>query len=239
MSLHAKSGETDAIVIIKAAPQATAKHGETVCCAGVDLQGQWLRLYPIAFRTLEEGQKFGRWDRVRFRWRRPTDDQRLESRRVDQHSLEIVGSLRQPEREKFLAALVVTGLDAERSAGRSLALLKAETLAFYVEPRSAEELGAEAAKFSGLRNQLDLFNTKSVVPYQPCPYRFKYRYGLTMDCATARAKTGRWRLRTFTGPSATERRKRSRRCVGCSAKSILGKGCCSQWGRTLCTQILG
>mgnify|MGYP001164685269 CR=1 FL=1 len=176
MSLHAKSGETDAIVIIKAAPQVAAMHGETVCCAGIDLQGQWLRLYPIAFRTLDEGQKFGRWDRVRFRWRRPTDDQRVESRRVDQDSLEIVGSLRPPEREKFLAALVVTGLDAERRAGRSLALLKAEILEFRVEPRPTGELSAEAEKFAGLRNQLDLFNTKSVVPYQPCPYRFKYRY---------------------------------------------------------------
>ena len=42
--------ETEVIVIIKAAPQVGEKHGETVCCAGIDLEGKWLRLYP---RTIQ------------------------------------------------------------------------------------------------------------------------------------------------------------------------------------------
>jgi hypothetical protein len=53
-----RSGETDAIVIIKAAPQVGQRHGETVCCAGIDLAGNCLRLYPVSFRTLDDGQKF-------------------------------------------------------------------------------------------------------------------------------------------------------------------------------------
>ncbi len=83
-----RSGETEAIVIIKAAPQVGQQHGETVCCAGINLEGDWLRLYPISFRTLNQGQKFGRWDHVKFKWRRPNDDLRIESRRVDQDRLE-------------------------------------------------------------------------------------------------------------------------------------------------------
>ncbi|MCY4190050.1 MAG: hypothetical protein OXD42_01755 [Rhodospirillaceae bacterium] len=31
-------------------------------------------------------------------------------------------------------------------------------------------------KFDALRAQPDLFNTKPIIPYKPCPYRFKYRY---------------------------------------------------------------
>ena len=120
-----RSGETEAIVIIKAAPQAGRRHGETVCCAGIDLQGDWLRLYPISFRRLDQGQKFGRWNRVKFKWRRPIDDRRIESRRVDQESLEIVGTLKKAERERFLANSIVTSLDKEREEERSLALLKA------------------------------------------------------------------------------------------------------------------
>ena len=68
---NSRSGETEAIVIIKAAPQAGQRHGETVCCAGIDLRGNWLRLYPVSFRTLDEGQKFGRWERIRFKWKLP------------------------------------------------------------------------------------------------------------------------------------------------------------------------
>ena len=55
-----RSGETEAIVLIKAAPHASQKHGETVCCAVIDLEGNWLRLYPVSFRHLDDAQKFGR-----------------------------------------------------------------------------------------------------------------------------------------------------------------------------------
>lgn len=171
-----RSGDTEAIVIIKAAPQVGQRHGETVCCAGIDLQGNWLRLYPISFRTLDDGQKFGRWDRIWFRWRRPNDDPRIESRRVDQDTLQIVGELKKSERERFLSSAIVTGLDAERQAGRSLALLKAEVIEFKSEKKDGAELRKEAEKFAALRAQPDLFNTKPIIPYEPCPYRFKYRY---------------------------------------------------------------
>src|SRR5579862_8099417 len=120
-----RSGETEVVVIVKAAPQVGQRHGETVCCAGIDLYGNWLRLYPVSFRTLDDGQKFGRWDRIRFKWRTPTDDARTESRRVDQDSISIVGTLKRAERERFLAKLITTSLDQERQNGRSLALLKA------------------------------------------------------------------------------------------------------------------
>lgn len=119
-NLPTRSGETEAIVIVKAAPQVGHRHGETVCCAGIDLEGNWLRLYPISFRTLEDGQKFRRWDRIRFRWRRPTDDMRSESRRVDQGSLQIVGALKESERAQFLSPMIVTSLNEERAARRSL-----------------------------------------------------------------------------------------------------------------------
>lgn len=169
------SGSTEAIVIIKAAPQVGQRHGETVCCAGIDLYGHWLRLYPVSFRALEGGQKFGRWDRIKFKWRRPNDDPRPESRRVDQQSIEIVGDLKSSERGKFLANSIVTSLSREREAGRSLALLKPEILEFKSERKSQSDINTEVRRFDELRAQADLF-AKQVTPYQPCPYRFKYRY---------------------------------------------------------------
>lgn len=171
-----RSGESEAIVIVKAAPQVGQRHGETVCCAGIDLEGNWLRLYPISFRTLEEGQRFGRWDRIRFRWRRPKDDGRMESRRVNQASLQIVGKLRKSERERVLSRLIVTGLNEERRAGRSFALLRAEFISFAVERKSDDELEKEARVFEEIRNQPDLFYAKHVIPYKPCPFKFKYRH---------------------------------------------------------------
>lgn len=90
---------------------------------------------------------------MKFKWRLPNDDCRIESRRVDQDSLEIVGKLREAERERFLAKSIVTSLDREREEGRSLALLRADILAFKAEEKSAEEVARETAKFEALRAQ--------------------------------------------------------------------------------------
>ncbi len=171
-----RSGEADAIILIKAAPQIGLRHGETVCCAGIGLDGRWLRLYPVSFRTLDDAQKFGRWDRVHFKWRKPNDDQRIESLRVDQDSISITGTLKPSERERFLGGLIATSLESERSRGKSLALLKAHNFEFKIEKRSAAEIAADQTRFTALHAQKDLFNTKTMIPYTPCPYRFKYKY---------------------------------------------------------------
>lgn len=173
------TGKSEAIVIIKAAPQVGQKHGETVCCAAIDLYGNWLRLYPVAFRSLEVAKKFKRWDRIKFTWRRPRDDSRIESRRVDHQSLRIVGQLRKSERQKFLAPLITTSLHKERAAGRSLALLKAEIQEFFWEKKEASELALEKKKFREALSQADMFHTRPLLPYEPAPYRFKYRYETT------------------------------------------------------------
>jgi hypothetical protein len=176
MELQPSSGSTEIVVIVKAAPQVGRRHGETVCCAGIDLYGNWLRLYPVSFRTLDQGRKFGRWDRIKFKWRRPSDDPRIESRRVDQQSIEIVGELKPAERETFLAKSIVTSLTRERKVGRSFALLKPEILGFNVERKTDVELSEEQRRFAALHAQADLFNTKPIIPYNPCPYQFRYKY---------------------------------------------------------------
>ena len=173
-----RSRESECVILVKAAPQAGQKHGEVVCCAGMDRDGNWLRLYPVSFKSLEEGQKFARWDRIQFNWRFSPGDSRSESRRVDQHTIRIVGQMKQPERSRFLAKSSVTSLDRELAAGRSLALLRAEISEFLIERKNAVEVEAERTRFNEMRSRAaqDLFNTAPMIPHTPCPYRFKYRY---------------------------------------------------------------
>jgi hypothetical protein len=75
----AAEGTSEAIIFVKASPQVGKRHGETVCCAGVNDKGEWVRLYPINFRTLDQARQFRRWDRICFRWkgRRMTADPRV------------------------------------------------------------------------------------------------------------------------------------------------------------------
>jgi hypothetical protein len=170
--------EDEAFVIVKAAPRASHQHGETVCCAAIDRNGSWVRLYPVSFRYLEERQKFQRWDRVRYRWRRPRtiSDQRAESRRIDDRSIEVLGSLPERQRHPLINRSAVTSLRAESEAGRSLAMLRAEIFEFWPERRSSDEVAREVANRAAIRLQGDMFSISENVSADASPYMFKYKY---------------------------------------------------------------
>jgi hypothetical protein len=170
------SGTAEAVVLIKAAPVIGTKHGETVCCAGLDLYGNWLRMYPISFRVLEDRKKFTRWDRVKFQWTLPTNDQRVESRRVNNQTLEITGKMKARERAAFLRKHIVKSLTKERETGRSLALLQPEIVDFRIVKKSTEALASQQREIDQFHAQDDMFLAKPAVPVKACPYEFKYRY---------------------------------------------------------------
>lgn len=170
--------EDEAFIIVKASPRASRSYGVTVCIAAIDHNGAWVRLYPISFRDLTDAQKFGRWDRIRYRWRKPTSsaDRRTESRRVDQGSIVITGKLKERDRHSFLNRAAVRSLRAEREQGRSLAVLNCEVIEFRHERRSVAEMEAQRAVYDGLRQQKDLFALRNLIPREACPYIFKYQY---------------------------------------------------------------
>jgi hypothetical protein len=168
----------EAFIIVKAAPRASPKYGETVCIAAIDHNGCWIRLYPVSFRDLSDAQKFGRWDRISYRWRKPAvaADKRSESRRVDQGSIVITGKLKERDRHSFLNRAAVTSLKAERAQGRSLAVLNCEVLDFWHERQSAEEMEKQRAVYEGMRRQDNFFSQMSLIPHEVCSHVFRYRY---------------------------------------------------------------
>jgi hypothetical protein len=170
--------EDEAFILVKAAPRRSETFGETVCCAGLDRQGRWVRLYPVSFRLLEDAQRFKRWDHIKYRWSKPktSKDVRSESRRVDPNSVEILHQLRPADRNPLVARCAVTSLQREQDAGRSLALLKADVLDFWYLPRTEAELDKQEQVLKHLRDQTDLFAPASLIPARTCPYSFHYRY---------------------------------------------------------------
>ncbi len=172
-----KDGSDRAVVLVKAAPQVGARHGETVCCAGISVNTrEWLRLYPINFRQLEKKQQFNRWDIIEFHWRRPRDDTRIESRRITNETIEVVGSLKKTERLRFLTPHEVTGLDECDRQGKSLALLRPCDPKFIVEKKTQTDIEEEKAVSEEYFRQMSLFQSDATTPIEPCPFRFKYQY---------------------------------------------------------------
>jgi hypothetical protein len=54
-------------ILVKAFPQPSKAHEETVCCAGISEDGtELLRLFPIRFRRLPKEHQFDRFDLVQM-----------------------------------------------------------------------------------------------------------------------------------------------------------------------------
>jgi hypothetical protein len=177
-SEFAKSGTSRAVILVKAAPQASGSHGETVCVAALDEYGNWHRLYPVNFRELKPEQRFGRWDNIEFKWRLPevAKDRRVESKRVEQDSVRIIGTLKPKGRQQFLERAIIESPAAAYKSGRSLALVRPRNPVFKYRRRTAEEMEKVLKGYEEINASPSLFGTTTIVPREPAPFEFSYEY---------------------------------------------------------------
>lgn len=162
-------------VLVKALPQRSARHGETVCCAGVTVHGQWKRLYPVRFRHLDDEKIFRRWDFVSFRYGRPPSDSRAESCRVYEESIVVDGRLAKSERADFLEPLVMPSVKAVIAAGRSLALIRPIEPRFFYRSKSRADLEDERQAYRDAVAQKLMFD-EDLTAMEPTPYELKFRF---------------------------------------------------------------
>lgn len=50
------------LIAVKTYPVPSKKYIETVCTAGFDETGEWIRIYPIPFRLLYKGQQYKKYN---------------------------------------------------------------------------------------------------------------------------------------------------------------------------------
>lgn len=173
-----RSGEVEATILVKALPQVSESHGETVCVAAMDDNRNWYRFYPVAFRQLDDAKKFKRWHRIKVKARLPSSqrDNRLESRNVDQDSIRLLGTMNRERRSAFIEPAIVNSTKQERLLGRSLALIRPDTPEFFSRRRTDEEIIKRLSMYERLLASPDMFAAKSVIPMKPAPFAFGYRY---------------------------------------------------------------
>ena len=115
------------LVTVKAAPEPSRTYIDTVCVAGVRIDGgerSWVRLYPVPFRHLSSGQRFKKYDVIEVETTTAKHDSRRESRRPVWESLRVTGNLKEKAaRERVLAAMtgptmcdLLAGIDTDRDA---------------------------------------------------------------------------------------------------------------------------
>lgn len=176
--------EEDILVTVRAYPNPSKGSVETSCVAGITLDGQPRRLYPIPDRLMSYEDRFKKYDVVRVRIRRPSKDRRPESRRVNfdvpirqigrieshgnwQERDELVKPFRVDSMEEIA---IKPGADAKHS--RSLALIR---------PASIERLKITPTERSdwtdaerSILGQQVLLPNHPYVPLEYIPYKFRY-----------------------------------------------------------------
>jgi len=162
-------------ILVKALPQPSVKHGETVCCAGLTAEGEWKRLYPVRFRHLSGESSFKRWDWVEFNYRKPTRDARGESCHVFEDTIRVDGHLRKEGRGPLLVRALQPSIEAAASAGCSLAVIRPTNTKFSHRRKSSADLAEEKAAFERAARQKS-FLDDDLRALQPTPYEFNFSF---------------------------------------------------------------
>ena len=171
-------------ILVKAFPQPSTKHEETVCCAGVTEDGQeLLRLYPIRYRRLPKGDQFDRFDLVEMTTTKAPSDTRPESYRVDENSIKLIqhGGISEEAKVKLWRPFVVPSIgiliEENKTAGRSLGIIRPqpENIKFII--KEAKDSNAEDQEVADLvfHEQVSLLENP-LKPLVKPKYSFSYQF---------------------------------------------------------------
>lgn len=172
------------LIVVKTYPNPSQRYGETVCCAGIDMATrQWVRIYPVNFRRLA-ASKFRKYQVIECRWRPPTDDHRPESRRVDQDSIELIGSPLSTkagwrERLRWLPPLhesLETVNGEHRASGISLAVIRPKRVDRLIIDDAPPWNEKKMAVVRQKRLNLGEDDSPELRELERLPYTFRYRF---------------------------------------------------------------
>lgn len=189
MAASSQIHEANVLPLVKAYPNLSRKYGEVSCIAGLDLDtGRWIRLYPVPFRSLEDKQKFRKYEPIRARVRRRREDRRPESWRVDADSIERTAPVISADRgwearrsivEPAIGESMCAIRRARQEIGTSLGMFRVRDVSELVieeverDPQKSEMAEAWAAQGSILAAG-ELQQQRKAL--EQIPFRFQYRY---------------------------------------------------------------
>ncbi|PKL28539.1 MAG: hypothetical protein CVV46_06075 [Spirochaetae bacterium HGW-Spirochaetae-2] len=182
------------LITVKTYPIPANKYIETVCTAGITEDGDWIRIYPIKFRMLEQEKQFKKyeWIEVEVEKRSGKLDRRPESYRCNIDSLKIVGKVETggvhwPFRRDLCLKNVYKSMklllvDADpKGTCTSLAVFKPKKIKeFTISSIDTKKLDSKKeAILERLSLQQDLFSNDIPAYWKMArsiPYRFGYKF---------------------------------------------------------------
>ena len=171
-------------ILVKAFPQHSQKHEETVCCAGITEDGkQMLRLFPIRFRRLPREHQFNRFDLVEMTATKASDP-RPESFRVDEGSIRLIEADKLSDTAKvrlwqpFISSSLKQLHAENRASNRSLGIIRPDpgSLKFIVKPDKDADAEDQQIADQVLQVQQGSLLEAPLTPLEKPEFAFGYRY---------------------------------------------------------------
>lgn len=170
------------LITVKAYPTLSGRYKETVCVAGVRMDGErpaHVRLFPVPFRDLDKGKQFAKYDVVEVDVTEHAGDNRPESLRPRLDTLEVVDHFdatdRWKRRSEWVGPLIAPSLceikrrqEIDRT---SLGIFRPASVAnFKLERAEARSAGLEA-----MASQINMFDPERK-KLEDLPYKFSYTF---------------------------------------------------------------
>lgn len=184
------SKKTRIYILVKTYPAISEKYNELVCTAGILESGEWIRLYPIRFRTLSETEKYKKFCWVEVEIERNSSDFRPETYRpigefhIEPQSNTVDWNSR--NNIIFKNTPVYTSIDklvqdSRSEKGTSLAIFKPTKICSISAKATDKEWDSKKLKaLQEKEAQMDLFMSPEEVREQfrvvrKVPYDFSYK----------------------------------------------------------------
>jgi hypothetical protein len=217
LSLTALTFETiDFLPLVKAYPALSTTYGEVSCVAGVHmtLDGpEWIRLYPVPFRSLDDTKQFKKYQPIRPRVEPHSRDRRPETRRPDRDSIQLNGAPipaghNWQRRRRFVEPLMARSMceiaRRQKADGTSLGVFRPKRVIDIVfEPVdvSAEkrQIAQAWSRQGSLLDGLGTDEQTQMRELELVPWRFKYHYECDdPECTTHTQSIVDWEIvRTY------------------------------------------
>lgn len=175
----------EVLIAVKAYPNPSKTHGEAACIAGISREGNWVRLYPIPFRDLEDHQQFRKyqWVEVEYDSARKKSDPRPETIRPISNSIKVISEPLSSDHNWSARKVVVFPLLRRSMCDIQLAQATDSTSLGVFRPQEVCEVEAEAEETPDWTDgqlaklaQRDLLLTREKRPLEKIPYSFFYRF---------------------------------------------------------------
>lgn len=115
-------GRTKVLILVMTYPNPSYSYIETICTAGVTEEGDWVRLYPIDYRYLDQDKRFRKyqWIEIELGPSGNSNDNRKESRQPKLDTLKMLGepiptSNNWAQRKEIISKLSVNSVKVLRS----------------------------------------------------------------------------------------------------------------------------